>query len=711
MADTNTNSVAAANADATGSATNVTDLGKITVIGQLDQARNQIVPNLGATSYAISQAQIASASQGDNAPFNQVLLRAPGTAQDGLGQLHLRGEHANLQYRINDVLLPEGITGFGQELDTRFVDSLQLITGSLPAQYGFRTAGVVDIQTKNGAFANGGTAEIYGGSYDTVIPSFAYGGSDGKLNYFVSGSFDHNGIGIENPTDSKTPIHDDMNQGKGFAYLSYILDDTSRVTAMLSGSYGDFELPNTPGLQNDPDNHSAPGGDPWLPGTFDSTKVNDTQNEQNYYGVVAYQKSAGKLDLQVAGYGRNSSVHFMPDEIGDLYFNGVASDVSHTIYTGGLQADASYELTDSHTLRAGTMVMLSSANADSTTTVFDLDGAGNPIGAPYPITQNNDIYGQFFGVYLQDEWKIFEHLTLNFGARFDAVTGYVNENQVSPRANLIWQPLDSTTLHIGYARYFTPPPLELVSSGDIAQFNGTSNGSDVTQNDLVKSERANYFDVGITQKLLPGLQVGLDGYYKEAKNQLDDGLFGQSLILSPFNYRKGQIYGAEFTATYTKGGFSTYANVAYSVAQGTGITSAQFLFDSDDLNYINHNWVYMDHDQRITGSFGVAYLWKESFGNTRAYADALYGSGLRTDATDGLGDTIPNGGTVPASYSVNLGIEQSFKIHNNQVLKARLDVVNVTDNVYELRDGGGIGVNAAQYGMRRGFFGSISYQF
>ena len=153
-----TNNVPAANADASGSSTNVTNLGNITVVGKLDQARDQIIPDLGATAHTFSKEQIETLSQGANAPFNEVILRAPGVAQDSAanGDLHVRGEHANLQYRINDVLLPEGITGFGLELDPRFVESMQLITGSLPAAYGFRTAGVVDIHTKSGAFENGG---------------------------------------------------------------------------------------------------------------------------------------------------------------------------------------------------------------------------------------------------------------------------------------------------------------------------------------------------------------------------------------------------------------------------------------------------------------------------------------------------------------------------------------------------------------------------
>ncbi len=175
-----TNNIPAADAATSGSSTNVIDLGNITVVGQLDQARNQIQPDLGASAYTINKSQITALSQGGNAPMSQIILRAPGVVQDNeaSGNLHVRGEHANLQYRINGVLLPEGISGFGLELSPHFIESMQLITGSLPAQYGFRTAGVVDITTKSGAFENGGDVEMYGGSYNTINPSFEAGGSE-----------------------------------------------------------------------------------------------------------------------------------------------------------------------------------------------------------------------------------------------------------------------------------------------------------------------------------------------------------------------------------------------------------------------------------------------------------------------------------------------------------------------------------------------------
>jgi len=732
--DTKTANVSTNAVMAGGSSTNATELGNYTVIGRLDQGRDQIIPNLGATAHTFSSQQIQSISRGENAPFNEIILRAPGVAQDSAanGDLHVRGEHANLQYRINDVLLPEGITGFGLELDPRFVESMQLITGSLPAAYGFRTAGVVDIKTKTGAFENGGDFEMYGGSYDTVRPSFEYGGSKGKWSYFFDGSYDHSALGIENTTSSPTAIHDLTDQEKLFGYASYIIDDTSRVTLMGSASYANFEVPNTPGVGpgNTPDMTGDPLSQGWytqMPGqsatSFNSVDLNEQQREQNYYGVVTYQKSVGDFNGQISLFGRNSGVHFRPDQTGDLYFNGVASDEERKLYSEGLQADGSYDL-GKHTLRGGIMAVNETVFSDANTMVFPVDpaqyaadGTFIPIGPAFNVGQRDRLRGLFSGIYLQDEWKMFSKLTLNYGVRFDDFeSSFDHENQLSPRVNLIYKPFETTTLHAGYSRYFTPPPIENVSGNDLAPFTDplhpNSNTPSVSQNDPVKAERANYYDVGISQQLAPGLQLGVDGYYKQARNQLDDGLFGQSLILSAFNYARGKIYGLETTASYTHGGFAAYANVAWSTAQGENWTSSQFLFDPNDAAYVQNHWIYLDHDQRVTGSFGVSYTLKESERtSTRVYADALYGSGLRTDATASDGSTIPNGGSVPSYYTVNVGAEQSFKLFGKEMLKARLDIVNLTDNSYELRDGSGIGVNAAQYGARIGFFGSLSYVF
>ena len=140
-----------------------------------------------------------SQPQGDNQPFNQLLLQAPGVAQDSFGQLHVRGDHANLQFRLNGVILPEGINVFGQALQTRLANSVSLITGALPAQYGLRTAGIIDIQTKTGTLNPGGSFTLYGGSQSTFQPSAEWGGRVGQIDYYVTGEILHNAEGIENP--------------------------------------------------------------------------------------------------------------------------------------------------------------------------------------------------------------------------------------------------------------------------------------------------------------------------------------------------------------------------------------------------------------------------------------------------------------------------------------------------------------------------------
>src|SRR5271170_8447574 len=125
---------------------------QISVIAKrLNEARASISPSIGASTYSFTSESIQALPGGENNPIDQVTLQAPGVDQDNLanGGLHVRNEHLNVQYRIDGVVLPDGVSFFGQSISPRFVDSMQLITGALPAEYGLRTAGIVDIQTKS----------------------------------------------------------------------------------------------------------------------------------------------------------------------------------------------------------------------------------------------------------------------------------------------------------------------------------------------------------------------------------------------------------------------------------------------------------------------------------------------------------------------------------------------------------------------------------
>jgi TonB dependent receptor len=659
---------------------------------ELDVSREQIVPSLGATRYTVGPDRLNQQAQGEDAGFNQTILRFPGVAEDSFGQLHVRGEHANLQYRINDILLPEGITGFGQELSTRFADNVSLITGALPAQFGFRTTGVIDVHTKTGAEFTGGEASVQVGSFDTISPSLEYGGVSGNLTYYGTGSYLHNGIGIENPTRSSNPIHDDTDQFKNFDYFSYIIDDSSRFVLMLSGNYSNFQIPNNPGQ---PTAFVVNGRN-----NFDSSKLDENQAENAAYGIVAYQKKSDIFNLQASVFTRYSGVLLRPDEVGDLFFNGVASRVDREIYTNGVELDMSYKLNDENILRGGLLVTVSHATVGTSTLVFPVDAMGNQNGdVPFRIVDNSSLDGYFAGFYVQDEYKPFEQLTINFGGRFDVADTILTETQFSPRINVVYTPWKDTSFHLGYARYFTPPPLENVDQSTIAKFNGTTNESAITLDSPVKAERSHYFDAGVTQKIGDGFQIGVDGFYKHSRNVLDEGQFGQALILSSFNYRTGNIYGGELTSSYQKGNFYGYLNIGVEHAQGEHVSSAQFLFDPDEFTYIRNHSVFLDHDQRITGSGGIAYTWNDFTFS----ADALYGNGLRR----GFANTEKN----PPYEILNLGIEKRISLGGRRAVKVRFDVVNLFDKIYELRDGSGIGVGAPQFGQRRGFYGTVAYDF
>ena len=223
-------------------------VGEIVVTGRrLDAARDSIAPALGASDYSFNRAMLDKQPGGANISLAATLLQAPGVTQDSYGAIHVRNEHGNLQYRLNGIIVPESISGFGATFDQRIASSIDLITGTLPAQYGYRTSGVINVKTQSGAFDNGGEVGIYGGSRGTIQPSASIHGSDGHFNYFASGSYLQNDIGVENPTPSKSAIHDQTKQYRGFVYLSDILSESSRISAFGGTSIGRFQIPNVPG--------------------------------------------------------------------------------------------------------------------------------------------------------------------------------------------------------------------------------------------------------------------------------------------------------------------------------------------------------------------------------------------------------------------------------------------------------------------------------
>jgi hypothetical protein len=201
--------------------------------------------------------------QGANANVNQIVLQSPGIWQESFSQIHIRGEHGNVQYRIDGVQFPQGLSFFGQALESRFANSASVLTGSLPAQYGINAAGVIDIQTKTGFTSPGLSLSMYGGSWGWLQPSFEEGGHSGPIDWFIGGDYLHNDRGIDNPAPTYGALHDTTNQFHGFAHVSGILDENTRLSLLVGAYSGQFQIPNIEGKPTTPGLSVRQGKDLW----------------------------------------------------------------------------------------------------------------------------------------------------------------------------------------------------------------------------------------------------------------------------------------------------------------------------------------------------------------------------------------------------------------------------------------------------------------
>lgn len=672
---------------------------------RLNAARSEIETQTGASTYTITSDAIAATPGGQNVQLNQVLLQAPDVVQDSFGQLHVRADHNDLQYRLNGIILPEGISVFSQTLSPRLISSLSLITGALPAEYGLRTAGIIDLTTNSGLLQPGGEVSVYGGSHSTFQPSVEYGGSSGNFSYYVTGDYKQNNLGIESPDGSADPLHDHTTQGHAFGYFENILDSQNRLSLIVGLSDDHFEIPNQRGLQPSL-GYTVLGQSEFL-----SDDLNENQHELAEYAIVSWQHSQGALNWQTSLSARYTSLHFAPDPIGDLLYNGIAQDAFKDDTALAWQTDGSYKVLDTHTLRAGFFLQHDSAESRTTSQVLPINAQGMQTSdIPLSIPDNGTQAQEIESIYLQDEWQVFVPFTINYGLRFDHYSAYSSGSQVSPRVNFVWKLGSGTTVHGGYSRYFTPPPFELIAGQTLSKFAGTSAlppGSGILDTPPF-AERANYYDFGVQQRLLSdALTLGIDSYYRQAQHLIDEGQFGAPIILTPFNYRYGLVGGVEFTANYSVRNFSAYGNLSFQAAHGKDVESSQFNFGADDLAYIANNYIHLDHEGRVAASGGVSYLWS----GTRFSADMIFGTGLRTDLVLPDGSVIPNGDHTPSYTQINLGASHAFQLAGRGPLTVRFDVINVADKVYAIRDGSGIGVFAPQFGQRRGFFGGLAWQF
>jgi len=669
---------------------------------RLDAARANVEPGLGAASYALSNAAIESRPGSENLSLAQVLLQVPGVQQDGSGQLHVRQSQGDLQYRINNVMIPEGLSDLGEVISARMAQKVELVTGALPAQYGFQAGGVVNVTTKSGVYLNGGQAELYGGGRGDIEPSFEYGAGSAAGNLFVSGSFQRNGAGSAPLDGAGRPLHARADQLDGFAYLDRQLGADTRVSLILALSDDRLQEPNARGL-------TAPAAPP--PGaaflgplavngvsSFPSAALDDHHRDATRLGVLSLIRATDRYTLQASVFARQSVASRWAAGVGDLIYKGLGEASQSRDLTYGLQLEGVYEAASAHTLRGGLLVSGDRREGRATTLALPLDAQGRQTSdVPLALDERLSQHWVRASAFAEDEWRLTDTLTLNTGLRADTVSAPTanagRQSALSPRWSAVWTPRDGTVLHLGYARYFLPAPAEDVGETPAA-LAGTSGAWPTAVAGDLRAEHDDYVDLGARQTW-GGLGLGVDAYWRQAHDLIAEGRFGPAALSRAFNYAEARIRGVDVSLTYDHGPWSAWANLSVSRSEGRGVVSGQAWFTAAQLAQLAA-WRPLAQDQPWSGSAGGSYR----LGRVRLSADMLYGGGL---------PGTPAGGPVNAARlaphaQLDLAVVWRAASFGQRPLDLRLDVINALDARYVLRDGSGLGDGPAQWGPRRGVF-------
>jgi hypothetical protein len=568
---------------------------------RLDAARTRIDAGLGATVYALTNEGVEDRPGGEFGSLSQILAQAPGVTLSG-NTLNVRGAPAN-QVRINNVIVPEAIADPADQLSARLAETTRLITGTLPAQFGFAPAGVISVTTKNGLYQHGGQAELFAGSDGLLEPALEWAGSAAGTSLFASGSLERRrstladaaGVGAR---DRRTEI-----EGLGFA--DHVIDDSNRVSMLIGGARDRHRIGAT---------RIGPG----------------VTRNSNGYLVGTFQHSDGGFTLQSSLFGGLGSDRA---RFGDRSYERRS--------TFGTQIDVSQQLGAAHMLRVGLLA--------SHAAVRELEPGGRrSTRSRSPVA-----------IYAQDEWEAGPGFTVNPGARLEWLRGLGAAATVEPRASLVWAPASGWTAHLGYARYAAASPLGEEAGGA-----------------ALPDERDDYFGAGLQQRLGP-LTLGLDGYWRTARNYLAAHETIGSALTTAFAFRRARVRGLELSATYARRSLTAWANLALTRARARTIIGGDPLFAPAALAAASVRAVPLASERPLTASAGLT--WRS--GRLSLAGDLLVSSGaVQTAALD-----RPNGARSASFATFGLAAIYHLRIAG-QPADLRLDLTNAADARYVTSD-------------------------
>ncbi len=324
-----------------------------------------------SSTSTLEHQEIKNLPRGDTASVNEVLATQPGFVYDAFGNLFARGNHANIQYQIDGVPLPDSVSGlFGGFLSAKLVENMEVITGGLGAEYGQRLAAVVNLNSRRPSEDGEGQIELLGGSYQTFSPSLLYGKKFGALSVLAGGSWKTTQRALD-PEVFEDLSHDGGDEERGFLRLDYDVDEHTHWSALGTFAHNFYRIPiDTSVPQYDPalpDGGRVPDQYGNAPSPYFPRSTDQTENERDVFALLSFRHDfdppssirAAATYRHSYGYLSGDAAHALgpgadpclTDAQGNVSCS-TDSDVGRTADHVGLTAEQLWRIGENHVLTA-----------------------------------------------------------------------------------------------------------------------------------------------------------------------------------------------------------------------------------------------------------------------------------------------------------------------------------------------------------------------
>jgi len=657
-----------------------------------------------------------------NNSLNRLLETLPGVVQFSYNEPVINGFHG-VTYNIDGAPLPLATTSnFAEIIDPKLINSLEVLTGAIPAEYGGdRMGGVVNIISNRPTDIPQGTyGSITGGFGNQAqgIGSFDVESRTGLSEFFLSANMQTTDRGLDAPT--YTPINDAASNNDQFFRFITQLTPRSTLAFDYSNQFSQFQIP----INTDPNNPLDPIVS--APGTLDTqleyerfSNLNWTQVSQDGNGVfqlIPWWRSTridyyGDLPLDVLAVEPDFSV-CPPTCDKTIHVVGL-NQGSYASYIGLRGSD--FRATKNHAWKVGFDVSRENATAYQEFACYYVNcAASGPVATPFfpAYTTPQGQAGSQIGIYAEDRWQETPNILWSYGLRYDASTGYVSGNQISPRIGVNLWDGGKNVAHIYYGRFYAAPLLEDVRQACVLLSAQQACSTTNPVYDL-KPESDAYLEMGDVYTFNPRFTLGINIFEKSVVNVLDTTQLFNTPIFAVYNNSIGINHGAELRLQEQEpGGDQWFLTTTYSGSYAACISGSEFLFPPN-TNQPGVSCVAQlsleDHSQTVDST--AAYTHRFGGGPQLWYAtlQGNYGSGFPVQFEDA---NINLNGTLPAHTTLDFSLGRNLtpgKSGEDQGLGLSLQVLNLLNHQYVIKVANGF--NTTQIANGRNFLLRLTAPF